>query len=262
LACVICGADTGNVICETCARRIRDPLILVYNALDPYSDQRLAGMNSASMRIHAVPRDQVLLNQAMDPAVRFREMMARDDLSPVPSFIDSYLSGVGIGLHVTGEERLPERRLLWEILTEASDLDLPTDVWARAAVKMANLRALIVRAMGTMPLGEAKREVMEREAEKARGLWSKADAFPSLRSAALANEALMDHWMGDSENALEVLGFLYTNEDVDWDRSHILIKRAMILDDLGQEEKLRSVLQEIPSKVRSRRVDEMRRRFS
>jgi len=235
-----------------------NPFALLRRRLDPCADLRVHSMLSASMTIGPVAGDDLHLSRGLQPALRLKE---EEGSRGVPTLIEHYLSAVGIGLHLRGDEVLPRREIFPQIMSLGS-FDQPSEISARASVRRGNLASLVVKALLDLPVERrSSRPVIDRWAERARRLYSSADPFPSVRWTALANEAFLDHWLGKSRQAISVLDHLLKREIPSNDLVEIEIKRAIVLQQLGEGERAVEALDLLPPEVDDDRVRALRKQL-
>lgn len=257
MGCVVCGAETKGaaLLCGKCFEKIDDPLPLMPTALDPKSDQRLFQISSVSLRIGPVSPADVSHSKGLEPALRLREILSSEDKSGMPQFVNSYLAGLGVRLHLRGDERLPRRGMIWNILQNAKDMDFKTEQWAAASIRMGNIFTLLVREISRLPIeASAVLPFVQRKSDLARQLYARSMPYCSLNAAASANEALLDHWTGNSEKALSTVEGLIISEELESVRTHLLIVKATILVETGMRPQAVQVLESIPGKVKDERV--------
>jgi len=262
LPCVSCGADTEEraLFCGRCFGRITDPLVLLPRALDPVSDMRLLHVISPCLRIGPLSTDGIILNKGIDPVMRLREIDDEMDTEVLASLIDLTLSALGIGLHLWGDEIIPYRESTWKLMAAAENRDADTEIWARSCVRMGNVLALLLREVKLLPVEKAaKEEFIERMRTRATGLFEKADPFPSLRWISISNQALMEHWSGDSSSALSLLRFALNKEIPRDERYRLEMKRAMVLIESGRKDEAAMTLDSIPPSVEKTRFKKIRR---
>jgi len=263
LACVSCGADTkeGAILCARCFARIDDPLMLLPRALDPISDMRLLQLNSPRLRIGPLSAAEIDLDKGLDPITRLREgeEWKPDELG---SLIDLNLSAMGVDLHLWGDEIMPYRESTWRLIKAAEGKEHSTESWARCSVRMGNLLALLIKEVAALPIdGKAKERFIEETKERAKGLFERADPFPGLRWAALSNQALMEHWSGESQTALSLLQFVVKKEVPEAERYRAELKRAMVLLDEGDREGASGILSSMPASMMDERLERIRDRL-
>jgi hypothetical protein len=264
MACVGCGAETkaGTLLCARCAARIDDPFALLPSAQDPMADARLFQMSSVMIRIVPTPTNELTYSRGPGPALRLRSILSRDDKGPVQTLVEEYLAGMGVELHVWGDEKLPRRAFLAALLEGAGPLEFPTELWGRASVRMGNLHALLVRHVSALPIDDAWKEpFVARNGEAARALYARARPFGSLSSVVASNRALLDHWGGRSAEALLTLTSLTRTDSVDADVVAALVKQAMVLTDLGRKDEAQDALAKVPSAMLDPRSTELKRRL-
>jgi hypothetical protein len=264
MSCLSCGSETkaGTLLCARCAARIDDPFILLPSAQDPMADARLFQMSSVMIRIVPTPTSELTYNRGPGPAIRLRSMLSRQDKGPVQTLVEEYLVGMGVELHVWGDERLPRRAFLAPLLEGVAHLELKSELWARASVRMGNLHALLVRHVAALPIDdEWKARFIARSDDEARTLYARARRFSSLSSVVASNRALLDHWGGRSAEALMALTSLTRSESVNVDVVAALVKQAMVLADLGRNDEARDALAKVPSSMLDPRSTDLRRKL-
>lgn len=257
MGCVVCGAETKGaaILCGKCFGEIDDPLSLLPAALDPKSDQRLFQIGSVSLRIGPVSSADISFSKGLEPALRLREILASEDKVGLPQFVDYYLAGLGVGLYLRGDERLPRRGIIWNIMQSAKDLDFKTEQWAAASVRMGNIYALLVREVSRLSIeASAALPFLQKSSDLARTLYARSLPYSSPNRAVSANEALLDHWTGNSEKALSTVEGLVGSEKSESIKAHLLIVKATILAETGMKPQAVQVLESIPGKVRDERV--------
>ncbi|MFP4545554.1 MAG: hypothetical protein ACLFPN_01735 [Methanomassiliicoccales archaeon] len=245
MVCIGCGTGTaeGSVLCGRCLRRIEDPLALLPRTLDPASDRRYWHTSSAVLSIGPVSSAEVSPAKGVETAVRLNHLREGD----LPSLVERYLSFLGVPLHVWGREILPYREITWRLLRRCEAEDFSTLTWARACTRLGNLLSLLLRRLSTLPIErEPLERYMEELAGRARDLYSHADPFPRVRWVAVSNQALMEHWTGDQEKALELVD-LARSRGREGDRELATVKRALILDEMGRTEESLECLRSLPN---------------
>jgi hypothetical protein len=262
MPCVACGSETkaGTLLCARCAARIDDPFSLVPCSQDPMADARLFQTGSAAIRVFPSPSEDLALSRGPGPALRLRAMLSREDKRPVQTLVDEYLAGMGVDLHVWGDERLPRRAFLPSLLDGAGPLDFKTETWARASIRMGNLHALLVRHVSILPIDDSwRRPFVDSNAETARALYARARSYGSLSSVVSSDRALLDHWTGRSVEALSALAALTRSESVDADVVAALVKQALVFVDLGKNDEALDALAKVPGAMLDRRAAALRR---
>jgi len=260
MACVSCGAETkvGALMCKRCLDGMMDPISLTPRTQDPCSDARLQQMGSVTLRIGPVVGSDHYLGGGVEPALRLRSLMERPEKSNLPGFVEEYLAGVGIGLHVWGYERLPRRGLIWKVVEACEELEFKSEVWARASVRMANLHSLTVLAATELPLDDTwfSGFVKERSGAALR-LYSRADQYPSVARVARSNMAMLHAWLGRPEEAIKILDELKA-EPMDEESANLTLKKAMILCNSGHRADGAQVLDLIPVELMDWRAKRFR----
>jgi hypothetical protein len=245
MGCLVCGSRTsaGSYLCGRCYKRIEDPLLLAMDRADPCADRRIANQDSVILRLGPSFVSEIKSSKGLEPGMTFDHLMATPDRSHLASFIDLYLDHAGVGLELTGEESVPRRELIVRMVRETKDLEFATETWARGSMRLGNIVSLAMRR--SMAL-EAEPEDLARTSQEllamAQRFYSQSVPFPDLAVIARGNEALMLHWLGRSEEALERLEveLLGATTDV---KAELLLKKAQVLYDMGEGGKAREVLQ-------------------
>jgi len=202
MVCTFCGAasDEGAMVCSACLERVRDELFLRDWSVDPRSDLRSLGIRSACLRIGPSSQGEVLLRKGSDPYLLVERTLEAEDRSHLPTVLDHYLAGMGVGLHLMGDEQLPLRPKVKELLSVPDQMDYQGERWGRALLRLGNLLALSARDVSRLPLGDDVRNELFRErAARALALYRRAAAVPELAPISNANTALLRIWGGDGE---------------------------------------------------------------
>ena len=207
MVCTFCGAASseGAMVCSACVEMIREELFLRDWSVDSRSDLRSLGIRSACMRIGPSSQGELLLRKGSDPYLLMERTLQADDRSHLPTVLDHYLAGMGVGLHLMGDEPLPMRSQVKELLNIPDRMDYQGERWGRALLRLGNLLALSARDMSRLPLGDdARKEIFRDRAARALALYRRAAAVPELASISRTNTAVLRIWGGDGE-ALEEL---------------------------------------------------------
>jgi tetratricopeptide (TPR) repeat protein len=214
---------------------------------------------SATIRIGPVAGPDLSFGPSVQPALRLRALLERKDKGALPCFLDEYLAGVGVELHLWGGERLPSRLLIWSILKDCSDLKLEGEQWARAAVRIGNVHALLVLGTIDLPLDDSWLTPFVREhAEKATALYAQGAQATALVTIAESNRALLMAQMGEAEKGLALLDSLL--ESKAGEEAQLQLKKAAVLMAVGQKEEANGILKVLDRKTLSRRqVDVLHR---
>jgi hypothetical protein len=164
-------------------------------AIDPMADLRFTTTNSIALRIGPSFVGEIHLGKSVDPSLTFERMINSEEKSHIPSFIDKYLGDLGVGLELTGEEMVPSRKFIADMIKASDALDFEIDTWGKACLRMANIVALAVRNVADLPLEPADSfSLLEDLQVRASGLYSKAKRFPQLESIAQKNLGKMSAW--------------------------------------------------------------------
>ena len=238
-------------MCGKCFGRLGEPVSLVPRLMDPTADQRLVPHRSAAMMIGPLVSPEVRFSKGTEPALTFRTMLTDQDQSRIPSYIDMYLHGVGVPLHLTGLERIPKRELISTIIWNCENLEYDTEFWARACLRVGNLYALSAsrsRYLTVAPLDLMG--LMAKHAALSRKFYSRSSRFPKLDLIAQANSAMLDHWMGDSHKAIEALERLI-GSPIDAEKAPFVVQGAIVFLESGRMESAKEALNTIPDNLRS-----------
>jgi hypothetical protein len=208
MVCTFCGAPSleGAMVCSACLKRVRDEVYLREWAVDPRSDLRSLGSRSACLRVGPSSEGEVLLGKGSDPYLLVERTMHSEDRSHLPTVLDQYLAGMGVELHLMGDEHLPVRTTLKELTSIPEDMDFQGERWGRALLRIGNLFAISARDTSQLPLGQdGRREAFIERASKAKAMFDRAALVPELVPISRANLAMLRHWGGEHEAAIEEL---------------------------------------------------------
>jgi len=200
MVCTFCGAASteGAMVCSACVEMVREELFLRNWSMDPRSDMRSLGFRSACLRIGPSSQGEVLLRKGSDPHLLVERTLNAEDRSHLPTVLDHYLAGMGVGLHIMGDEQLPMRPQVKEFLKVPDRMDFQGERWGRALLRLGNLLALSARDLSRLPLGDDLRKDLFRErASRALALYRRAAAVPTLEPISRANTAMLRIWGGD-----------------------------------------------------------------
>lgn len=244
-------------MCGKCFGRLGEPVSLVPRLMDPNADQRFVPQRSATMMIGPLVSPEVKFSKGTEPALTFRTMLTDQDRSRIPSYVDMYLDGVGVPLHLTGFERIPKRELISSMIWNCESLEYDTEFWARASLRIGNLYALSASRIRYLTVDPKDlRELMEKHAALARKFYSRSARFPRFDLIAKGNSALLDHWMGDPDKATAILEELVTSP-INADNAPFVVQRSIVLLETGQMGSARDALSSIPENLRSPLVKRM-----
>ena len=208
MECTFCGAASseGAMICSACFDKYREELFLRDWSVDPRSDLRSLGIRSACLRVGPSSKGEVLLRKGSDPYLLVERTLQSEERSHLPTVLDHYLAGMGVGLHLMGDEQLPLRPRMNDLLKVPDRMDFQGERWGRALLRLGNVMALSARDMSRLPLGDQVRtEVFRERAARALDLYRRASAVPELAPISRANTAVLRFWGGEREAALEEL---------------------------------------------------------
>jgi hypothetical protein len=184
-------------------------------------------------------------------------MLTDQDQSRIPSYIDMYLHGVGVPLHLTGFERIPKRELISTIVWNCENLEYDTEFWARACIRVGNLYSIsAARSRYLTVAPQDLKGLMDKHAGLARKFYSRSSRFPKLELIARGNSALLDHWMGESDKAVATLEGLIGGA-VDAEKAPFVVQGAIVLLETGHMDSAKEALLTIPVKLRSPLAERM-----
>ncbi|MCE5296070.1 MAG: hypothetical protein LLG16_03075 [Euryarchaeota archaeon] len=248
MVCLICGSRTspGSHLCGRCFKRVGDPLLMGTSALDPMADQRMLTHGSVLLMIGPSFMGETRSGKGLEPGLTFDRMIASEDLSHVPSYIDRYLNGLGIGVVLTGSEMLPRREIIPRMVRTAVSMDLGDERWARPCARLGNIVALALRSAISLPVEPSDSSQMASDlSSMAETLYGRALKDSTLERTVRANKALMRHWAGSSEEALASLKDL-AERSAEEERPEMDIKRSQVLHDMGRDAEAIEVLKKLP----------------
>lgn len=204
------------------------------------ADMRLESQDSVILRIGPSFVKEVKLGRGLDPSRTFDQMLTSEDRSHLPSMLDRYLSDLGLGLALRGDEMVPRRDLLVRMINETREMTFGNDVWARASMRMGNVISLAVRAAASLPVESTDSYYLVHEqALIAKSCYSRSREYEDLHLIAQGNEALLDHWCGRSEEAVSRLLSLLSGPAP---RSEHSCQLAQIYLEQGHKEKAAALL--------------------
>jgi len=215
---------------------------------DATADLRLFRRGSLLLRIGPVAGEDLEIGRGVEPALRLRSLLEEGDPAGLARFIDKYLAGAGIGLHFWGDEIVPHRSLVWSVV-KAADSTRPEGAgWERACLRVGNVHALIVRHASAMPVDKDWLDgFLASHTKAAENCYERSSSAEELEAAWGSNLALLRLYSGRGEEALAMLEEL-------GDSYEVVVKKAIVLEDLGRREDALSVLQRIPQERLDRRA--------
>ena len=231
MVCTFCGAASieGAMVCSACVEMIREELFLRDWSVDSRSDLRSLGIRSACLRVGPSSQGEVLLRKGSDPYLLVERTLQAEDRSHLPTVLDHYLAGMGVGLHLMGDEQLPVRPKVKELLSIPDQMDYQGERWGRALLRLGNLLALSARDLSRLPLGDdLRRGLFADRASRALALYRRAAAVPELAPISNANAAVLRIWGGDIE-ALEELRTMAVDDGT-------RMQLAKVYWDMGKED--------------------------
>jgi len=228
------------------------------SALDPMADQRMLAHGSVILMLGPAFMGETRATKALDPALTFDRMITAEDRSHVPSFIDLYISNLGIDIVLTGDEMVPRREVLAKMVRDAAATDLADERWARPCARLGNYVALAIRAAAKLPVEPSDSAQMINDlTSMAEKFYARALKDPALETTVKANMALMQHWKGLSEGALAILARLSEGDPIEEEKAEIETKRAQVLIDIGRTEEASAILSAVPSDKRPERANDL-----
>jgi hypothetical protein len=239
MVCTFCGAPSSEraMVCAACLERVHGELYLREWTVDPRSDQRSLGSRSACLRVGPSSQGEVLLGKGSDPYLLVERTLQAEDRSHLPTVLDQYLGGMGVGLHLMGDEKLPPRPILKKLVSIPEGMEYEGDRWGRALLRIGNLLAISARDVSRLPLGdEGRKEAFRERASKAMDLYQRAGKVPELGAISRANLAMLRHWSGEHEAAIEEMRAVGTSSD------EARMQLAKVLWDMGREDEAADVV--------------------
>jgi hypothetical protein len=219
--------------------------------MDPAADQRLVPLRSAAMMIGPFVSPELKFSKGTEPALTFRTMLTDQDRSRIPSYVDMYLDGIGMPLHLTGFERIPKRELISSIIWNCESLEFDTEFWAKACLRVGNLYSLSVSRSRYLTVDpQDLKGLMDKHAALARKFYSRSTRFPKLDLIAQGNSAVLDHWMGESEKAIDTLEKLLA-PPMSADNAPFVVQGSIVLLESGHMDIAKDALSSIPENLRS-----------
>lgn len=231
MVCTFCGAASieGAMVCSACVEKVKEDFFLRDWSVDPRSDLRSLGIRSACLRVGPSSQGEVLLRKGSDPYLLVERTLQAEDRSHLPTVLDHYLAGMGVGLHLMGDEQLPVRPKVKELLSIPDQMDYQGERWGRALLRLGNLLALSARDLSRLPLGDdLRRGLFADRASRALALYRRAAAVPELAPISNANAAVLRIWGGDIE-ALEELRTMAVDDGT-------RMQLAKVYWDMGKED--------------------------
>jgi hypothetical protein len=263
MACVSCGVETepGVLMCKICLDGILDPMSITKRMQDPAADMRLQQVGSAVLRIGPVPSSDLEFGEGVEPAIRLRSLMERGEHVQLQGLVEEYLASAGISLHVWGDERVPRRTFLWRMVQEVKAIEVKSEIWARASVRMGNLHSLLVLAAARLPVDKAWQSSFIKESSTVvLALYSRAKEYRPLWKVAQSNQAMLYAWIGRTDDALRILDDLCAYR-VDKETVNYTIKRAMVLTEAGRGDECREEVEHIPEELLTPHLIRMKRQM-
>ncbi|MDD1771210.1 MAG: hypothetical protein LUO79_09025, partial [Methanomassiliicoccales archaeon] len=191
----------------------------------------------------------------VEPALRLRSLLEEGDAEGLARFVDKYLAGAGVGLHLWGDERVPRRTLVWNVVRSADSVGTEGEGWDRACLRVANVHTLIVKYASTMPVdGNWLAAFLAAHVKAAESGYAKARATKELAAISDSNLALLRLFSGKGDEGLGILEGL-------GDSLEITVKKAIVLEGMGRNEEALSIIAKLPPESVDRRVTALRLRL-
>jgi len=242
-------------MCGRCLGGLDDPLDLVPRMQDATADLRLFRRGSLLLRIGPVAGEDIEIGRGVEPALRLRSLLEEGDAEGLARFVDKYLAGAGIGLHLWGDERVPRRALVWNVVKSVDSIGTEAEGWDRACLRIANVHSLIVKHASLMPVdGDWLSAFLAAHIKTAEKCYARARTATELASTSDSNLALLRLFSGKGDEALGILEEL-------GDALEITVKKAIVLEGLGRNEDALSIIAKIPQEKIDPRVMALRLRL-
>jgi len=257
-----CGKETkaGALFCAGCLTGLKDPLDLLPRLIDPTADARLHKVQSVSMWIFPTNGPALSYGAGLDAPLRLPALMEHERIAAFPSCVDEYLAGAGVGLHLFGDELLPRRPFVWELIKQTEDVEIASETWARASLRMANVHILLVRAASRMAVDESwQTSFLRSHTGAALSLCARSKGYPNLNRVAASNLQMMNSFLGNIEEAIAELSKFEADEDND--SYQITIKKAMLLMRAEKDDLAREALRRIPAAFEDMRARRLKTRL-
>ncbi len=232
---------------------------LLPRLIDPTADARLLRMQSVSMRVFPTNGPALIYGAGIDAPLRLPALMEHERIAAFSSFVDDYLAGIGVGLHVFGDELLPRRPFVWELIKQTEEVEIASEEWARASIRMANVHILLVRAVSRLAVDEDwQTSFLKSHTGSALRLCERSKAYPNLHRIASSNLQMMNAFLGNLEEAIAELDKL---ESADDDYTQITIKKALLLLQAGKDAMAKEALQRLPPSFNDNRAAKLKVRL-
>ncbi len=248
------------LFCAGCLTGLKDPLDLLPRLIDPTADARLHKVQSVSMRIFPTNGPTLSFGAGLDAPLRLPALMEHERIAAFPSFIDDYLAGAGVGLHLFGDELLPRRPFVWELIKQTEGVEIASEAWARASLRMANVHILLVRAASRLAIDESwQTSFLRSHTGSALSLCARSKEYPKLDRIAASNLQMMNAFLGNLEEAIAELSKF--EAEADNDSYQIIIKKALLLMRAEKNDLAMEALQRIPSAFEDLRAKRLKTRL-
>jgi hypothetical protein len=186
--------------------------------------------------------------------------MEHEKVAAFQSFVDEYLAGIGVGLHLFGDELLPRRPFIWQLIKQAEGVEIANEAWASASLRMANVHILLVRTVSWLAVDESwQTSFLKVHTGLALSLCERSKEYPKLHRIASSNLQLMNAFLGNQEEAIEELVKLEAGEDED--SYNITKKKAMLLVQVGKFDLAGEALQRVPASFIDMRAKRLKARL-
>jgi len=212
------------------------------------------------MRVFPTNGPALSYGPGLDAPLRLPALMEHESVATFPSFVDEYLAGTGLGLHLFGDELMSRRPFVWELIKRTEGVEMAGEIWARASLRMANVHILLVRTVSRLAVDEIwQTAFLKSHTGSALSLCARSKGFPRLNRVAQSNLQMMNAFLGNVEEAVDELGKMEVGEDGDSYR--IAIKRAVLLAQAGKTDLAKEALQRVPASFDDMRARRLRARL-
>lgn len=225
------------MVCSGCLERLEGEIFLREWSMDPRSDQRSLGCRSACLRTRPTSKGEVLIGKGSDSYLLLQRTLEAEDRSHLPTVLDHYLDGLGLGLFLMGDEVLPARPVLKDLMHIPDHVDYQGERWGRALLRLGNLMSLSARDVSRLPLGdEGRKQAFASRAAVAYDLYKRAEAIKETEGMAKGDLAMLRLWGGEREAALQELKALAPTSE------GAALQLAKAYHDLGMEDEAAEAL--------------------
>ena len=109
-------------------------------------------------------------------------------------------------MHLWGDERVPRRTLVWNVVRSVDSVATEGEGWDRACLRVANVHSLIVKHAFSMPVdGDWLSAFLAAHVKSAEKGYGRARTTKELASTSDSNLALLRSFSGKGDEALGIL---------------------------------------------------------